>query len=479
MIWPFSQRPKRRIPLGVDIRGSSWWSTKAVGLIDGQASLHAAVFGIAGVGKSKALEGMFHAYLREGTGVTLIDPHGSSAAAIMANLVAAGYFRSPGAYERLWVVDFEEGEYAVPFNPLKLDFASPHETARLLREAMHRAYPELSQGAAIFNNLIDAAAKVLIANGLSLAALHDVLTVKDYRDRLLEKLDDPVVVSYFRNFFDNLGERERAVQAGSTIRRAYDLNSSPVLRWSLGAPDNVLQFREILDSGRSVIFNLGKLRDLDTRRLLGSLIMHGYEMAAMSRDPSNPGPEHRLIVDEAGLFMAQSAATFSEILDQLRKYRLFMTTAFQSLAQAPPRFAGALGNCRVKMVFRISRADAELLARELGEIDPYRVKAEAASPTSNPTFMDASFQWEEWMRALTTLKVRQALVQIDDQPTVLMKTAEIPELQVDEGEIQEARAEYRRRVQQRVSEIQLPTPAGQAEAPRVARAVPLERERGL
>jgi hypothetical protein len=55
--------------------------------------------------------------------------------------------------------------------------------------------------------------------------------------------------------------RDAAVMKESTLNRADVLTLSPLLRYSLGAPDTVLPFRRVLDSGTSVILNLAVIRD--------------------------------------------------------------------------------------------------------------------------------------------------------------------------------------------------------------------------
>jgi hypothetical protein len=53
----------------------------------------------------------------------------------------------------------------------------------------------------------------------------------------------------------------------STLNRADLLTLSPLLRHGLGATENALDFRRILDSGTSLVINLA-VPSPDTRRLL-------------------------------------------------------------------------------------------------------------------------------------------------------------------------------------------------------------------
>jgi hypothetical protein len=54
------------------------------------------------------------------------------------------------------------------------------------------------------------------------------------------------------------------------------------LKHILGASENRLDFRQIMNEGKVLLVDLGQC-DPETRRLVGSLVTTGMEMAAMSR----------------------------------------------------------------------------------------------------------------------------------------------------------------------------------------------------
>src|SRR5207248_8427597 len=99
-------------------------------------------------------------------------------------------------------------------------------------------------------------------------------------------VDDPLIHQSFESF-ERLG-REQTQAAGSLLRRAFLLSFSPLARMTLGAPENWLNFRKIMDEGRSVIINLGNVGDNETRKLLGALLMVQIEQAALSRTDIAP-----------------------------------------------------------------------------------------------------------------------------------------------------------------------------------------------
>src|SRR5213075_2118540 len=97
----------------------------------------------------------------------------------------------------------------------------------------------------------------------------------------------------------------------STLNRVALLTFSPTLRYSLGQPENVLDFRRLMDDGVSVVFNLGGL-DEETQRFLGCLLTVGFEVAALSRAdiPEEQRRPYLLILDEFSMFSSASEESF-------------------------------------------------------------------------------------------------------------------------------------------------------------------------
>src|SRR6266545_1436340 len=174
------------LPLGTT--GPNWWP-KPVALPLPAVTTHAHVIGVSGSGKSRFLAGYYLALLKAGLPATLIDPHGDLAQLVLAHLVAAGVYRDPGAYQRILYLDLPAAERSgkfLPFNVLATPGA-PHTIAANIKEAFHRAYPELAHGAPMFDTLVQDGTKVLITNHLPLTALYRLLTDQPWRNQLLAR----------------------------------------------------------------------------------------------------------------------------------------------------------------------------------------------------------------------------------------------------------------------------------------------------
>jgi hypothetical protein len=98
--------------------------------------------------------------------------------------------------------------------------------------------------------------------------------------------------------------------------------------------------------------------------LLGSLLLSHLQLVAMAR--SELAPENRtpffVHVDE---FQSFSTDAFASLLSEARKFATHFSLANQYTEQlSDPVRAAVLGNAGTLMVFRVSAADAEILAPE-------------------------------------------------------------------------------------------------------------------
>jgi len=135
-----------------------------------------------------------------------------------------------------------------------------------------------------------AGASVLHRHKLPLVLLGDLFLDGPWRRQLLMGVTDPTVRSFFTRL-EGWGSRDQASYLESTLRRVFLLGFQPVLRYSLGAEENLIRFGERFDRGQSLLVNLA-LPDPDARHLLTSLFTVGAEQAAMARAgiPNGDGP---------------------------------------------------------------------------------------------------------------------------------------------------------------------------------------------
>jgi hypothetical protein len=408
-----------------------------------EQAYHAAIFGASGSGKSKLLQSIFLQHLRKGHGVGLIDPHADLALDILISLVASGFFRREEAFDQLIYLDFANGSF-VPFNVLNQIY-DPHTTALNALDGMIRVWPELEQ-APLFQTLFLASVTTLIACNLPITPyLYHILTDGEFRSACLQAVSDPLIHLTFKNYYEKLG-RDQVQAAGSTLRRAFLISYSPIIRNALGQPDNWLDFTAIMNSGKSIIISLGGLED-ETKRLIGAMLMVAIEQAALSRKDMTKRRPFTLLVDEWGSFAAQEK-TISQILSQCRKFELHLYLAAQSLFQVSSnRLSVALENCKLKIAFALGRASAEIQAKEIGSVDPFAIKEEPTTQTQHSQYQSITDQFETWNQELMNLPTRCCYVKVNDKPAVKITSLKIGQPKVDQTELAAVLSEYKHRYQ--------------------------------
>jgi hypothetical protein len=364
--------------------------------------------------------------------VTMLDPHGDATRLVLRSLVSHGVYDDPDARRRITYLDLPAaarvGRY-MPLDILEQPFDTP-TTARLVLEAFRRAWPTLENGVApAFENAVLSGVSVLRQHRLPVVLLHDLLTDSAWRNTLLTAVMDPAVRGFFQRL-DRWGSREQAQYLESTLRRAFLLAFSPVLRYSLGQQENRLgSMRSRMDRGESLLVNLA-LPDADSRRLLGSLFTVSMEHGALQRadvEAGKRGQPHTLILDEFADLSGQSGTALQHILEQCRKFGLGLVLANQSGAQLTERMKGALGSVGTTIVFRLGRDDAEDAARRIGTTDPLRVKHQGADRAAHPLYASLQEQWEAWTTAIQRLSPRSAFLRRSNGMVAAIRTPDLPE----------------------------------------------------
>jgi hypothetical protein len=383
---------------------------------------HMYVVGKTKKGKSKFLEQLAYQLIALGQGCGLLDPHGDLADDLLTQLAPhlASLPDQEALRKRIIYLDPSRRDYALPFNTLRTPW-DPYRVAQNVLEAFRRAWPESLREAPRFANIVLAATIVLIENKLTLTEMPRLLTDYTYRDMLLRQVSNAEVTRFFRTRYDRWG-REQALIVESALNKVGALVINPQLRLILGQRENALPFRRIMDEGKVLICDLGRT-DGETRRLLGSLIVTGFEQAALSRQDTPPRARRRfyLLLDEFQEYSAQegSERTLAQILCECRKFGLHLILAHQHQGQVNAGLQGALENAQLKVIFGVGRGTAQALAGEL--FRPELTAGEEKSPA-------LAEQWERFIQEAQRLNQREVLVQLPEQEGLRrLRTCRVPE----------------------------------------------------
>lgn len=393
-------------------------------------STHMYVIGITGKGKSKLLESCLYQDIRAGRGCVLIDPHGDLTEDVLRYCLGRNVLDATTA-ERLIYFEPTRQDYAIPFNVLATG-GEPYEVAQQVVEAFRRTWPESLHEAPHFSNVATAALITLVENGLTLIHMHRLLVDAEWREQLLQRVSNPEVVGFFHERYDRWGRDAPALRE-STLNKVAAFTFNPYLRLVLGQRENRLNLRRIMDEGQVLLVDLGRC-DGETRRLLGSLLVTGLEQAAVSRHdvPRDQRRPCYTYIDEFQDFAANpgSVKSLAQILSECRKFGLHLTLAHQNLSQLSERMLGAIGNIQTRVIFGLSRRDAEWFAQEVGRIDTQAVKRESQTEVQHPVFSPLNEQWEEWAMQLKDQPARQAVVAGHDGVVRRIWTLKVPRYRV-------------------------------------------------
>lgn len=211
----------------------------------------------------------------------------------------------------------------------------------------------------------------------------------------------------------------------STMNKVHAFLSDDRIRRLLSRPKSTFNLREVMDEGKVLLVNLEKGRLKDNAALLGSLLMAKIQMAAFSRSDLPQGKRKRfyLYIDEFQDFATES---FIETLAEARKYGLCLVMAHQNLSQLPRRLQDSiLTNCGVQFYFRVSREDAERLAKEA--FKPTARKIKGISSGFNYDYYTHSEEWERYFQQLLNLPPRGCYVKHQIEGGLIpITTPEVP-----------------------------------------------------
>jgi hypothetical protein len=397
---------------------------------------HMHVIGRSGRGKSKALETIVCQHIANGYGCGLIDPHAALIDDLLRNLITQGVLNDPTVRSRIIYVDPTRTDYVIPFNVLASE-DEPYKVAASVLEAFRRTFPTLKE-APHFENLMTHALLVLIKAGKSLMDLTRLLVDADWREYLLVQAGEPQLTAFFHDRYDQWG-KEAPLMRESTLNKVTAFAINPYLQVMLGQAENHLDLKRIMDEGKILLLNLGHL-DVETNRLLGSLVMTSFELAMRRRENTQLWP---LTIDEFAQYMANegSVTTLAHLLSEARKFGLGLCISHQTLSQLTPRMLGALGNTDTRLIFGVDRYDAEYLAKIVGRVDTEAIKREPRTDSQYELFSSTQEQWEQWYDQLRFQPPRHAMAMTGDSPAIRIRTLNVPHYEATDEQLEQVRAE--------------------------------------
>ncbi len=340
---------------------------KVFGIKKDDRRRHIYIIGKTGVGKTTLLENMAVWDIQNGNGVGVIDPHGEFADKLLdyipSNRINDVIYFNPA-----------DIEYPIGFNVLEnVDPETRHLVAAGVMSVFKKIWPDVwsPRMEYILNNAILA---LLEYPGSTLLGIMRILSDKEFRNKIVNRLTDPVVKSFWVDEFAEYSKQFATEAVAAIQNKVGQFITASIIRNIIGQTRTAFDLREIMDKKKILIVNLskGKLGE-DVSKLLGGLIITKLYLAAMSRVdiPEEQRNDFYLYVDEFQNFANES---FANILSEARKYRLSLILAHQYIAQLYSEKMGTtlrdaiFGNVGTIIAFRVGAEDAEFLEKEFSPI---------------------------------------------------------------------------------------------------------------
>ena len=323
---------------------------------------HVYVLGKSGTGKSVLMFNMIFQNIKNGEGICVVDPHGELVEAVLSAI-------PPHRMKDVVYFNPADADYHIGFNVLELiDPQYKHLVASGLMGIFTKIWANAwsARMEYILNNCILA---LLDTPGTTLLGIPRMLVDKDYRQKIIANLKDPVIKAFWIHEYEAWQDKFRNEAIAPIQNKVGQFLSTSIIRNVVGQSQSTINIFDIMNEGKIFLVNVSKGRiGEDNSGLLGGMIITKIQLAAMERVriPEDHRKDFYLYVDEFQNFVTDA---FAGILSEARKYRLNLTVAHQYTAQLISDKSSAVrdavfGNVGTMIVFRVGSDDADFLEKE-------------------------------------------------------------------------------------------------------------------
>lgn len=323
---------------------------------------HMYVIGKTGTGKTTLLKNLVLQDIKAGRGLGIIDPHGEFVEEVISQI-------PPERTNDVIYFNPVDAEFPMGFNVLEVpDPKYKHLVVSDLLGIFTKIWANVwsARMEYILQNCIMA---LLDTPGTTLLGIPRLLVDKDYRQKIVTNVKDPVVRSFWVHEFETWRDQFRNEAIVPIQNKVNQFLNTSFIRNIVGQPKSTLNVPEIMNTGKILLVNVSKGRiGEDNSQLLGAMIITKVQLAAMERVriPEDEREDFYLYVDEFQNFATDS---FASILSEARKYRLNLIIAHQYVGQLVTDTTtkvrdAVFGNAGTMIVFRVGAGDAEFLETE-------------------------------------------------------------------------------------------------------------------
>ena len=387
---------------------------RPVALSQTRRTMHVALLGKTGTGKSSLLKYLCQQDIEAGRGFVYFDLHGDATPFLLGAIAREEWRQQQHLSDRVIVIAPGDREMSVGLNPLgqgEPDFVSIAEIAELLK--MHWG---LDRFGARTDELLRNALYVLAANVLTLLELAPLLTHPGFRAKCLKRVPNAEVREYFEFRYGQASEPMRATMREPILNKISAFTADPRFRHIVGQTESTFSLREAMDDGYWIIVNLEKGKLGAHALTLGGLAFTLIKNALFTRSKRSL---FTLYCDEIQNFIANSADV-ETMLSEARKFGVGIVSANQFLDQYPAQMRAAILSVGTHVFFQLSSADATSVGQMLDGGKPlaerlknlsqrhFIVKSGADAPVEGcvPTIEGAKTSFAELLNRSRALRAR-------------------------------------------------------------------------
>lgn len=351
-----------------------------IGLTQAERERHMFVVGGTGSGKTTMLKYQIIQDIQNGKGVAVVDPHGDLAEELLEHIPDERQkdliYLNPDDLDNPIGVNLLELPEGLTGNDL---LREKDRVTESVVSVMRKIFSEDDSGGHRIEYVLrNAVQTALTLEKPTLFTIFRLLNDGKYAKEAIKNLEDEDLKLFWKNELGKAGTMQKVKMAAGITAKIGRFLFSASARAMLEKEKSDIDFGEILD-GKILICNFSKGRlGEDTSMLFGITILAKLQLAALKRSELKQADRKPfyLYVDE---FQNFATLSFTQMLSEARKYKVFLTMAEQSTQQQDDQKMVniILANIGTVVVFRTgSPKDEEVL---LPLFEPYIEKGEISN----------------------------------------------------------------------------------------------------
>lgn len=328
---------------------------------------HLLICGATGSGKSSLMYNMILNDIKKNKSLALIDPHGDLSEKIISNIAKDQNHKvicfNPSKNSTTYSIDLLE-RYSKP-NTKEYEIETELIIENLISVFNKIFSKENIMGHRIEYILRNSLKTILQVNDPSLLKVFNLINDPNYLKEVLKEIKDINLLNFWQNEFNKAGDYQRVKMSFGVTTKLGRFLFSDIAKKVFGESKQKLNINQLINSNNFLIFKIAKGEiGEENSSILGTLILTKIQLSALYRSKQNyqDRKDFYLYVDE---FQNFASSSFTDMLSEARKFKIFLTIAEQSLSQHDPLITSMmLANIGNLAVFKTpSPIDQKLLIK--------------------------------------------------------------------------------------------------------------------